>query len=66
MDALEDVDGAVLVGCCDTQDVNRIHKPVDDSVAAFDADNELATGGGEGVVADEVGLGVGGWGFGGE
>lgn len=66
MDALEDIDGAVLISRCDPQDVDRVHKPIDDPVAALDADDELATGGGKGIVANEVGLGVGGGGFGGE
>lgn len=52
MDALEDVDGVVVVGGGDAEDVDRVHEAVDDAVAALDADDELAGGGGEGVVPE--------------
>lgn len=58
VDALEDIDGVVVVGDGDAEDVDAVHEAVYDAVAALNADDDLATGGGEGVVADGLG-GVG-------
>lgn len=58
VDALEDVDGVVVVGDGDAEDIDAVHEAVHDAVAALDADDDLAARGGEGVVADGLG-GVG-------
>lgn len=63
MDALEDVDRVVMIGGGDAEDVDGVDEAVDDSVPRFDANDELAAGGGEWVVTegcDGVGGGVGG------
>lgn len=58
VDALEDVDGVVVVGDGDAEDIDAVHEAVDDAVAALDADDDLAAGSGEGIIADGLG-GVG-------
>lgn len=61
VDALEDVDRVVVIGGGDSEDVDGVHEAVDDSVPALDADDDLAAGGGQGIVADGIdgGIGVG-------
>lgn len=62
MDALEDVDRVVVIGGGDSEDVDGVHEAVDDSVPALNADDDLAAGGGQGIVADgidgRIGVGV--------
>ena len=52
VDALEDVDGVVVVGDGDAEDVDAVDEAIHDAVAALDADDDLAAGGSEGVIAD--------------
>lgn len=58
VDALEDIDRVIMIGDGDPEDVDAVDKAVYDAVAALDADDDLAAGGSEGVVADGFG-GVG-------
>ena len=59
VDALEHVHGVVVVGDGDAEDVDAVHEAVHDAVAALDADDDLAAGRSEGVVADGFrGVGV--------
>lgn len=67
VDAVKDIDGVVMVGGGDTQNVDTVDEPVHDPITALDADDELAAGGGKWVVADGgdgvsglVGIGGGG------
>lgn len=66
VDALEDVDGGlivVLIGGGDSEHVDRVHETVHNAVPAFHSDNELAARGGERIVAergDGVGVSIGG------
>ncbi|KAK4747042.1 hypothetical protein SAY87_026079 [Trapa incisa] len=63
MNTFKDVNRAILIGHRDPEDVDRINKPVDDAVTALNADDELTTRGGKGIVFDEVRLGSRGWGL---
>ncbi|KAK4785115.1 hypothetical protein SAY86_001804 [Trapa natans] len=63
MNTFKDVNGAILIGHRDSEDVDRIDKPVDDVVMALNTDDELTTRGGKGIIFDEVRLGSRGWGL---
>lgn len=64
VDALEDVDGGVVVGGGDAEDVDGVDEAVHHAVPALHADDHLAAGGGERVVTDGFDGGVGGVGVG--
>lgn len=61
IDGVEDVD---IVAGGDTENVDGVDEAIYDAVLGLDADGDLATGGGEGVVAEEIWFGGFGFGFG--
>lgn len=43
VDALEDIDGVIVIGVGDAKDVDGVDESVDDAVAGLDTDDELST-----------------------
>lgn len=42
VDALEDIDGVIVIGVGDAEDVDGVDESVDDAIAGLDTDYELA------------------------
>lgn len=42
VDALEDIDGVIVIGVGDAEDVDGVYESVDDAIAGLDTDYELA------------------------